>query len=313
VRLWDAFSGKELASFFLKGCESHIFHPDGRSLILTDRNGGLSQRPLERKDYSSGSVYRLGKPISFGPKADLQDSALCRDARHLAVTHEPEDESLVFDVQEPSAKPVVLRPHSRVDGIAISPDGHWVATASWHNPLVKVWDARSGDLVRTLQMPGRSNVAFSPDGRWLATSTREYQLWKVESWQPKGPPIPANPIPEWNFTAFSPDGCVMARTLDGQKIQLLETETEKPLAVLEAPEAVTLGRFQFSPDGSHLAAMQIDQQVQLWDLRLIRQELAQMNLDWDLPPFTPLGESAPTNSVTLEIEPDSPASQTTAP
>jgi WD40 repeat protein len=231
----------------------------------------------------------------------------------LAVTHEPEDESLVFDVQEPSAKPVVLRPHSRVDGIAISPDGHWVATASWHNPLVKVWDARSGDLVRTLQMPGRSNVAFSPDGRWLATSTREYQLWKVESWQPKGPPIPANPIPEWNFTAFSPDGRVMARTLDGQKIQLLETETEKPLAVLEAPEAVTLGRFQFSPDGSHLAAMQIDQQVQLWDLRLIRQELAQMNLDWDLPPFTPLGESAPTNSVTLEIEPDSPASQTTAP
>jgi len=30
-----------------------------------------------------------------------------------------------------------------------------------------------------------------------------------------------------------------------------------------------------------LAAVQNDQQVRLWDLRLIREELAQMQLDWD--------------------------------
>lgn len=55
------------------------------------------------------------------------------------------------------------------------------------------------------------------------------------------------------------------------------------LATLDAPNSIGLRRFKFSPDDSHLAVIQRDQQVQLWDLRLLRQDLAQMNLDWDLP------------------------------
>ena len=112
-----------------------------------------------------------------------------------------------------------------MDRIAISPDGHWVATGSWHNPLLKVWDAHSADLVFTRAMPARTTAVFSPDGRWLATSTTEYQLWEVGTWQPKGPPVPGQEVAEWNFTAFSPDGRVMARTTEGCNIQLLETLT----------------------------------------------------------------------------------------
>jgi WD40 repeat protein len=158
-------------------------------------------------------------------------------------------------------------------------------------------------------MPGRTQTAFSPDGRWLATSTSEYQLWEVGSWRPKGPPRPGCDVPEWNFTAFSPDGQLMALTLEGTKIQLLETTTERPLATLEAPEAIALGPFQFSPDGTHLAAMQQDKQAQLWDLRLIRQDLKEMHLDWEAPPFPPLEPSENASPDTLEIESDS-ASQT---
>jgi WD40 repeat protein len=134
-------------------------------------------------------------------------------------------------------------------------------------------------------MPRRTTAAFSPDGRWLATSTTEYQLWEVGTWQPKGPPVPGLEVAEWNFTAFSPDGRVMARTMEGYNIQLLETSTEKPLTTLEAQVSSGVSTFQFSPDGSHLAAQQRDRQVQLWDLRLIRQELAELHLDWDMPPI----------------------------
>jgi WD40 repeat protein len=218
----------------------------------------------------------------------LDESDFSLDGRHLAVTHESKDESLIFDLQNPSAQPVVLHPHRRVDNIAISPDGRWAATGSWHDSLMKIWNASSGELVRTLPMPARTLGAFSPDGHWLATSTSEYQLWEVGSWLR-----------------------VMARTLEGHKIQLLETITEKPLATLEAPGSIVIGRFKFSPDGSHLAAMQNDQQVQLWDLRLIRQELAQMHLDWDMPPYPPLAGAA-TIPVSLQVEPDSD-SQTAAP
>jgi hypothetical protein len=94
----------------------------------------------------------------------------------------------------------------------------------------------------------------------------------------------------------------MART-DGHTIQLLETLTEKPLATLEAP-GLGVVKFKFSPDGCMLAAMQFDHHVQLWDLRLVRQELKQMHLDWDMPPCPPPSKTEESGPVTLEIESD---------
>jgi serine/threonine protein kinase/WD40 repeat protein len=309
VSFWDASSGKEIGSFQVDRCDAHIFCPDGRSTIVIDRVGGVSLRSLERSGNSASFAYKLGAPRQLFDMHELRESALSLDGRHLAVTHEADGKAFVFDLQNPSAKPVVLQPHPMVDRIAISPDGHWVATASWLNSLVKVWDARTGDLERELPTPFRTQVAFSPDGHWLATSSSEYQLWEVGSWQPKGPPKPGHELPEWNFTAFSRDGRMMARTIDGTSIQLLETLTEKPLATLEAPVPRSVPKFEFSPDGSQLAAVQNDQQVQLWDLRLLRQELAQMNLDWDLPPYPPAEKTAARGPVTLAVEsaPSSPA------
>jgi WD40 repeat protein len=306
VHFWDVVSGKEIGSFALSECDTHIFHPDGRSLILADRRSGLSLRLLERTEGPSAFAYRLGPPQPLYKGEWLTESALSGDGRYLAVTHQSADESLVFDLREPTAKPVILHPHPRVTFIAISPDGRWVATSSWHNQLVKVWDATSAALMQTWQLPGKALVTFSPDGQWLATSTSEFQLRKIGSWQPQGPPMPGNRASDWNYTAFSPDSLMMARTLDGHKIQLLETATSKILATLEAPESVPVGLFQFSPDGTRLAAMQADQQLQLWDLRLIRQELAEMGLDWDLPPYPPVTNAEAEKPSTLEIESDDP-------
>ena len=307
-RFYDVLDGRELGVLPLPWCDAQIFTPDGRSVILCDRTNGLFVSSFERSGAPPSETIRLGKPRLLSTATAEVDTnlliqaALSRDGRHLAVAHESEDESFVFDLQDPVAKPVVLKPHPRVCRIAISPDGRWVATASWHNSFVNVWDARSGKSVRTLQMPDRSEVAFSPDGLWLATSTTEYQLWKVGSWEPRGPPKPGYGVPGRTFTAFSPDSRVMARTIGGNRIQLLETATERPLATLEAPGGIVTGLFAFSPDGTRLAARYLD--VQLWDLRLIRQELAQMGLDWDMPPYPPVEKGAATGPVTLEVEPD---------
>ena len=299
---WDTSSGREIGSFRLQSGDGMIFPPDGRSLISVDRIEGIRQRTLEPGGGARGSAWRLGPPRPFFDAPMLQNASLSQDGRHLAVTQQTTGQSFIFDLQNPSAK-VVLNGHPRVNRIAVSPDGRWAATGSWLNPLVKIWDARSGACLRAITEPARTWPAFSPDGRWLATSSSEYQLLSVESWQPKGPPQPGLDFAAGTFTAFSPDSRVMART-EGHKIHLLNTVTEEPLATLEAPGSSLVARCQFSPDGTQLAAAQADQQVQLWDLRLIRQELAQVHLDWELPPYPPADPAAAAGSATLEIESD---------
>jgi WD40 repeat protein len=148
VRFWDTSSGKEIGSFGEKlgrQADTLIFHPDGRRLFDVDCDG-ISIRSIEHVGGSSS--YRMGKPVRYFNAKGLDEVVLSLDARHLAVCQEFDNQATIFDLQDPSAR-VVLSGHPVVGRIAISPDGHWAATAAWLNPLVKIWDARSGDLVRT--------------------------------------------------------------------------------------------------------------------------------------------------------------------
>jgi len=300
VCFWDAVSGKGLASLLLTGCDAHIFQPNGKCMIFVDRSTGVCLRPIERMGGSD--VLRLGRPRPFFQTDGLREAALCPDGRHLAVTHEAADEAVVLDLEELSTN-VVLHGHPSVDYVALSPDGHWAATGSWRNSLLKVWDARSGGRpVFEYSMPGRTRAAFSADGRWLAAMSSDYRLWEVGSWQPKGPPLPGHAVPEANFLAFSPDSRLMALLQDAHKIQLRETLTGRILAVLEPPDTVGRRFLQFSPDGTQLAAQAQDQQVDLWDLRALREELQAMNLDWHMPPYPPAKPESVAGPVRLEIE-----------
>jgi tetratricopeptide (TPR) repeat protein len=104
--------------------------------------------------------------------------------------------------------------------------------------------------------------------------------------------------------AFSPDGKVLAVVLTGLTIQLLDPATAGVLATLEPPEPDRNlpGTLRFSADGSQLAVCTNELRLlHVWDLRLIRLELARLGLDWDAPPYPPAEPAAPR---TLEIKVD---------
>jgi len=69
------------------------------------------------------------------------------------------------------------------NGMAYSPDGRYIASAvdlegsqSGDLGIVEIWDVQSGQLVKTIAPPRRTNadvVAFSPDGRYLVYGSGE--------------------------------------------------------------------------------------------------------------------------------------------
>jgi WD40 repeat protein len=226
-------------------------------------------------------------------------SDLSAGGRFLAVAQNRQAATLVLDFDHPSAA-VALRPHPGVENVAISPDGRYVASGTWNGSGVKVWQVATRKVL--VELPASSaRVAFSADGRWLATSSEEYRLYEVGSWQLRFK-LPRAGM-ALDALAFSPDGEVLAIANSPRDVHLYATITGKQLAVFESPQPANMSDLCFSPSGTTLAVLQRDRAVQLWDLRLIRQQLATMNLDWDQPAYPAAAAQAHARPMRIEVTP----------
>jgi len=95
--------------------------------------------------------------------------------------------------------------------------------------------------------------------------------------------------------AFSPDVKLLAIANSAWDIQLINCETGREVATLPNPDSQRILGLVFGPDGSQLAvdSTQIAavgkavREIHLLDLRAIRRQLAEMGLDWNMPPYPP--------------------------
>lgn len=175
-------------------------------------------------------------------------------------------------------------PNNHFEHLALSPDNRLLAISQTAVPAVWVWNLATGRPEKELRLDYHAKVVFSPDAQTLVTSGRELVFWDVHSWQPARRLNRPAPVSALSPLTFNRDGRLLAVCLTPNQVQIMEGTSGRELATLEAPLSWPISSFSFNSDASLLAvASENRSEFQLWNLRLIQQQLAAMHLDWERP------------------------------
>lgn len=276
ARIWNLASGRVTAILPEENTYASVFGPAADHCLVAS-GSGIKEWTLTRDGE--------GDYVGFGSSGSVSTNV----TRELLLSHD--GSMLVFPVGE---KVHILALANGQERTVPRSDDYWTSTAlstqnklavGWAAPFgglgpVRVFDLATTNLLHQLSQKGAGRAAFSPDGNWLLVGdTVEYCLWNTKTWRAlyAMPHVPPGFI---GFMAFSPDGAIVALVQNRDTVRLVETVSGHELATLVAPDAHDIGGLRFSPDGTQLAVLYGPGPIQLWDLRLIRQELAALNLDW---------------------------------
>ncbi|HEY2290720.1 MAG TPA: hypothetical protein VGM86_08465 [Thermoanaerobaculia bacterium] len=188
------------------------------------------------------------------------------EAIRLAPTLDAQAGLLRRFVSHPQLSAFLPGHKAAVFGVAFSPDGKRLASASADNSVI-LWDVDSRKKIATLEghMGSVYSVAFSPDGKRLASASADNSviLWDVNSRNPIAS-LEGHNDPVYGV-AFSPDGKRLASASGDTTLILWDVDSRKPIATLEGHKAAVSG-VAFSPDGKRLASASSDTTVILWDV-----------------------------------------------
>ncbi|RLB54997.1 MAG: hypothetical protein DRI90_19780, partial [Deltaproteobacteria bacterium] len=158
-----------------------------------------------------------------------------------------------------------------VRGVAISPNGRWLATASYDNQI-QLWEVARHALDRRLvPQGGVYDLAISSSGQQLlaALSDGTLAFWNVESSTVQA--IVKAHSSSIRRIACHPDGKLFATAGQDATIKLWRWTERTEVRELRG-HAGTVMDITFSPDGKLLASGGIDKTVRLWDSQTGQQE-----------------------------------------
>ncbi|MBI3408694.1 MAG: protein kinase [Planctomycetes bacterium] len=280
--LFDLQRGEEVRFLPQSGQVTGVlFEPESGALLAATR-GGLKRWPIR---FLAGGELEMASPeklLSFaGDNIAVSNDGKVVAQINRAIGTRLRLAGLWLRLADRPAEPIHLNAGVDSNSVAVSPDGKWVVVGKHAHPDLQLWDVATSTAVKKFPGEGIAVAQFSPDGRWLATGLDGGRLWKVadsaDAWTP-GPRID----PGLGFAAFSADSRLLAVPFLTGQIRLFDLAREVELARLEDPNMAP-GRVAFTADGTRLVALSLNDGIHVWNLIGLRERLASIGQDKNLP------------------------------
>jgi len=148
--------------------------------------------------------------------------------------------------------------------VAWSPDGKYLASSDCYSNTMRVWETKSGLLLRTFPNAGSLSVAWSPDGETVACGMGGDAI-RLLAIQPGGTSRTLDAVNGVGVTAiaWSPDGKTIAAGGGGNMLAIWDANSGTVRHKLGTHEKVRL--VAWSPDGKLVAAAFGTGGIALWN------------------------------------------------
>lgn len=170
-RVWDVSTGRMIA-IAISGSQGHLsidWHPQ-MEVLFTTSMGGM------------GNLYDAETAVFIKALNTPAESASWnRDGTKLASVRYSENEVYITDVASGVIEQTLTGHTDRLSSVDWSPDGEKLVSVAYDEG-VNIWDAQTGQLLRTIEIFGAREAEWHPNSRQLAVAVDgSAQVWDAET------------------------------------------------------------------------------------------------------------------------------------